>query len=108
MHSDKRPAHELRKTVITPHYLEQPEGSVLIESGRTKVICTASVEDRVPPFLRGTGKGWITAEWRTSELGRRAKFYSLTRLGRRQLEKQAADWARLSSAITHVVRLEEV
>ncbi|MGA3239951.1 MAG: PadR family transcriptional regulator [Bryobacteraceae bacterium] len=51
--------------------------------------------------------GWITAEWKTSELGRRAKFYSLTRLGRRQLEKQAADWARLSSAITDVVRLEE-
>lgn len=53
-------------------------------------------------------EGWITAEWRTSELGRRAKFYSLTRLGRRQLEKQTADWARLSSAITHVVRLEEI
>ena len=51
--------------------------------------------------------GWITAEWKTSKLGRRAKFYSLTRLGRRQLEKQAADWARLSSAITDVVRLEE-
>src|SRR5512141_1717858 len=49
-------------------------------------------------------EGWITAEWKTSEPGRRAKFYSLTRLGRRQLEKQAADWARLSSAITDVVR----
>jgi transcriptional regulator len=52
-------------------------------------------------------EGWITAEWKTSELGRRAKFYSLTRLGRGQLEKEAADWARLSSAITNVVRLEE-
>ncbi len=52
-------------------------------------------------------EGWITAEWKTSELGRRAKFYSLTRLGRRQLEKQAADWTRLSGAITQVVRLEE-
>lgn len=52
-------------------------------------------------------EGWITAEWKTSELGRRAKFYSLTSLGRRQLEKQASDWARLSSAITDVVRLEE-
>ena len=50
--------------------------------------------------------GWITAKWKTSELGRRAKFYSLTRLGRRQLGKQAADWERLSSAITHVVRGE--
>ena len=39
------------------------EGSVLIEAGRTRVICTASVEDRVPPFLRNTGKGWVTAEY---------------------------------------------
>jgi PadR family transcriptional regulator PadR len=51
--------------------------------------------------------GWIGAEWRTSERGRRAKCYSLTRPGRGQLEKQAADWERLSSAITQVVRLEE-
>lgn len=52
-------------------------------------------------------EGWITAEWKTSDLGRRAKFYSLTRLGRRQLAKEAANWDRLSSAITGVVRLEE-
>jgi transcriptional regulator len=52
-------------------------------------------------------EGWITAEWKTSELGRRAKFYSLTRLGRRQLAKEAADWERLSSAIASVMRLTE-
>jgi transcriptional regulator len=52
-------------------------------------------------------EGWIRAEWRTSELGRRAKFYSLTRLGRRQLEREAAQWERLSAAISRVVRLEE-
>jgi len=52
-------------------------------------------------------EGWIKAEWKTSELGRRAKFYSLTRLGRRRLEKEAAAWERLSSAITAVVRLSE-
>ncbi len=52
-------------------------------------------------------EGWITAEWKTSELGRRAKFYSLTRLGRRQLEKEAADWKRLSRAITFVVGMKE-
>jgi transcriptional regulator len=52
-------------------------------------------------------QGWIAAEWKTSELGRRAKYYSLTRLGCRQLEKEAADWERLSAAITHVVRFEE-
>src|ERR1041385_3955203 len=52
-------------------------------------------------------EGWITAEWKTSDLGRRAKFYSLTRLGRRQLAKESANWDRLSSAITNVVRLQE-
>ena len=52
-------------------------------------------------------EGWITAEWKTSELGRRAKFYSLTRIGRRHLEKETADWERLSTAISHVVRLKE-
>lgn len=53
-------------------------------------------------------EGWITAEWKTSELGRRAKFYSLTRLGKRHLQKEAAQWERLSSAISQVVRFEEV
>src|SRR6202171_6281684 len=63
MRSDNRPANQLRETKLTPHYLEQAEGSVFIEAGRTRVICTASVEDRVPPFLRNTGKGWVTAEY---------------------------------------------
>ncbi|HYT73686.1 MAG TPA: PadR family transcriptional regulator [Vicinamibacterales bacterium] len=53
-------------------------------------------------------EGWITAEWKTSELGRRAKFYSLTRLGKRHLQKEAAQWERLSSAISQVVRFEEI
>lgn len=52
-------------------------------------------------------EGWITAEWKTSDLGRRAKFYSLTRLGRRHLEREAANWERLSVAITSVMRLKE-
>jgi PadR family transcriptional regulator len=52
-------------------------------------------------------EGWISAEWKTSELGRRAKVYSLTRLGRRQLLKESMDWARLSSAISSVVKLSE-
>ncbi len=52
-------------------------------------------------------EGWITAEWKASENNRRAKFYSLTRLGRRQLEKEAANWTRLSAAISHVVKLRE-
>jgi ribonuclease PH len=63
MRSDKRPSDELRPITITPRYLEHAEGSVLIEAGRTRVICAASVEDRVPPFLRNSGKGWVTAEY---------------------------------------------
>jgi ribonuclease PH len=63
MRSDNRAANTLRETTITPDYLPHAEGSVLIEAGRTRVICTASVEDRVPPFLRNTGKGWVTAEY---------------------------------------------
>ncbi len=51
--------------------------------------------------------GWITAEWRPTENNRRAKFYSLTRLGRRELEREKANWGRLSAAITMVVRLRE-
>lgn len=52
-------------------------------------------------------EGWITAEWKPSENNRRAKFYSLTRLGRKQLHRETENWARLSGAITHVVGLEE-
>jgi PadR family transcriptional regulator, regulatory protein PadR len=52
-------------------------------------------------------QGWITAEWKTSEKGRRAKYYSLTRLGRRRLERETENWGRLSGAISHVVKLKE-
>src|SRR5260221_10097707 len=63
MRSDQRPPDQLRDITLTPNFLPHAEGSVLIEAGRTKVICTASVEDRVPPFLRNSGKGWVTAEY---------------------------------------------
>src|SRR5229473_4431750 len=63
MRSDNRAPNQLRDTTITADYLPHAEGSVFIEAGRTKVICTASLEDRVPPFLRNTGKGWVTAEY---------------------------------------------
>ena len=52
-------------------------------------------------------EGWIKAEWRPSENNRRAKFYSLTRMGRRHLEREADNWNRLSAAISHVIKLEE-
>ena len=61
--TDGRAPGELRPTKITPGFLMHAEGSVLIEAGRTRVVCSASVEDRVPPFLRNSGKGWVTAEY---------------------------------------------
>jgi ribonuclease PH len=60
---DGRAADAGRDTRLTPDFSMHAEGSVLIEVGRTRVICTASVEERVPPFQRGTGKGWVTAEY---------------------------------------------
>ncbi len=60
---DLRRNDEMRKVKITPNYTMYAEGSVLIEVGNTKVICTASVEDKVPPFLEGQGLGWGTAEY---------------------------------------------
>ncbi len=63
MRTDQRRPDQLRPTHIHPQFLLHPEGSVLVEAGRTRVICTASVEDRVPPFLRNSGKGWVTAEY---------------------------------------------
>jgi len=61
--SDGRGAEVLRPVKITRNYMKHAEGSVLITMGDTKVICSASMEERVPPFLRNTGKGWITAEY---------------------------------------------
>lgn len=61
--SDGRKVDELRAVRLTPGYLPHAEGSALIEMGETRVICAASVEERVPPFLRGRGQGWVTAEY---------------------------------------------
>jgi ribonuclease PH len=61
--TDGRAPDELRAVKITPGYLPYAEGSVLIEMEQTRVICSASIEDRVPPFLRNTGQGWVTAEY---------------------------------------------
>jgi ribonuclease PH len=61
--TDGRAADELRAVKISPGYLPYAEGSVLIEMGQTRVICAASLEERVPPFLRNTGQGWLTAEY---------------------------------------------
>jgi len=61
--SDGRAADELRTVKITPGYLPYAEGSVLIEMGHTRVICSASIDDRVPYFLRNSGQGWVTSEY---------------------------------------------
>ena len=60
---DGRANDELRPLTVTRDYIKYPEGSCLIEMGDTKVICTASVEEKVPSFLKGSGKGWVTAEY---------------------------------------------
>jgi PadR family transcriptional regulator, regulatory protein PadR len=79
------------------HRLKQVSGDVLQVSDGSLYPALHKLEQ----------EGWIRAEWKVSEKGRRAKYYSLTRLGRRQLEKDAEDWGRLSSAISHVIKLKE-
>jgi ribonuclease PH len=61
--SDGRQLDKIRKVQVSPKYIKYAEGSCLIELGNTRVICTASIEETVPPFLKGTGNGWVTAEY---------------------------------------------
>ncbi len=63
MRSDGRQANEIREMQLVPGWSKHAEGSVLIEVGDTRVLCTATVEDRVPPFMKGQGRGWVTAEY---------------------------------------------
>ncbi|MBI1813442.1 MAG: ribonuclease PH [Deltaproteobacteria bacterium] len=63
MRSDGRRADEIRPVVMTPGFIRSTDGSVLIEMGETRVICTATIEDKVPQFLRDSGRGWVTAEY---------------------------------------------
>lgn len=63
MRHDNRGLLELRPLRITPHYLRNLPGSALVEQGHTRVICAASIESRVPPFLKNSGRGWVTAEY---------------------------------------------
>ena len=103
---DRAPG-DLRPVTITPGYLTHAEGSVLIEVGHTKVICTASVEDRVPPFLRGTGKGWVTAEYgmlpRATNT-RNTRESSQGKVGGRTMEIQRL----IGRSIRAVVRMERL
>jgi len=74
-------------------------------SGDTLQVSDGSL---YPALHKLEQEGWIKAEWRTSDLGRRAKFYALTRAGQRALERETANWERLSGAISRVVRLNEI
>src|SRR6476469_1422911 len=107
MRQHDRAPHELRPTTITPHFLLHAEGSVLIEVGRTRVVCAASVEDRVPPFLRGSGKGWVTAEYGMlprATTTRTTREASQGKVGGRTMEIQRL----IGRSMRTVVRLPEL
>ncbi len=91
MRADGRENNELRKITITRNYLKYPQGSVLVEFGDTKVICTAFVEEKVPIFMKGSGKGWITAEYNMlpgSNMQRKQRDISKLKLDNRSAEIQ--------------------
>ena len=91
MRIDGRKNDQVRHTKVTRNYIKHAEGSVLIEVGDTKVICTASIEDKVPPFLKGTGEGWITAEYNMlprSTATRKVRDIARSKLDGRTMEIQ--------------------
>lgn len=98
---------EIRPTKITSNYLIHPEGSVLIEVGQTKVICNATIEEKVPPFLRGQNKGWITAEY--SMLPRATEQRTIREAARGKLGGRTMEIQRLiGRALRAVVDLEKL
>ncbi|OEF98286.1 ribonuclease PH [Desulfuribacillus alkaliarsenatis] len=104
---DGRQITEIRPIKITRDYIKHPEGSVLIEIGDTKVICTATIEDKVPPFLRGQGKGWITAEYSMlprATHSRTTREAAKGKLGGRTMEIQRL----IGRALRSVTILEQV
>src|SRR5205823_7261696 len=107
--SDNRAPDQMRPVSIIPNYINTAEGSVLIELGNTRVICTASVEESVPAFLRNTGKGWITSEYAMiprSTLTRTPRESSKGRIGGRTHEIQRLI-GRSLRAVTDLTRLGE-
>lgn len=104
---DGRQVNEIRPTTIETDYLKNADGSVLISVGDTKVICTAMIEDRVPPFLRGENKGWISAEYSmlpASTLTRKARDRSRGGIDGRSVEIQRL----IGRALRSVVDLEKL
>jgi ribonuclease PH len=106
---DGRAPDAIRPTHLTSDFTVHAEGSVLIEVGRTRVICTASIEERVPPFLRGSGKGWVTAEYGMlprATLTRTTREASTGKLGGRTQEIQRLI-GRSLRAVTNTTELGE-
>lgn len=104
---DNRQLDEKRNVIITKDYLRYPEGSVLIESGHTKVICTASVEEKVPSFLKGQNKGWVTAEY--SMLPRSTHTRKSRDISRLKLDGRTTEIQRLiGRSLRSVVDLEKL
>ncbi|SEN00695.1 ribonuclease PH [Lihuaxuella thermophila] len=107
MRIDGRTNDQMRKVDIVRNYIKTAEGSVYITVGDTRVICTATVEDRVPPFLRNTGKGWITAEYSMlprATLTRTPREASKGKLSGRTMEIQRL----IGRALRSVVDLKEL
>ncbi len=107
MRFDNRSYDELRQVKITRNYLKHPEGSVLIEMGNTKVICTASVEAKVPPFLKNMGKGWVTAEY--SMLPRSTHFRKVRESSRGKVDGRTQEIQRLiGRSLRSIIDLEKL
>ena len=107
MRYDGRENDQLRPVKITTDYIKYPEGSVLIEWGNTKVICNATIEDRVPPFLKDTGKGWITAEY--SMLPRATQTRTPRDIQKLKLNGRSAEIQRLiGRALRSVAKLDQM
>ncbi|HEX6592967.1 MAG TPA: ribonuclease PH [Bacillota bacterium] len=107
MRSNERKINQLRPVTITPNFIKHPEGSVLIQVGETKVICNASIEDRVPPFMRGQGKGWITAEY--SMLPRATKQRNIRESSRGKVGGRTMEIQRLiGRALRTIVDLDKI
>jgi ribonuclease PH len=102
-----RAPDELRPTLFTPHFTVHAEGSVLVEVGLTRVICTASIEDKVPPVLRNSGKGWVTAEYGMlprATSTRSTRESSTGKVGGRTMEIQRL----IGRSLRSVVRLDQL
>ncbi|MFT8322953.1 MAG: ribonuclease PH [Bacillus sp. (in: firmicutes)] len=107
MRQDGRENVQLRPIHIETNYLKHPEGSVLITVGDTKVICTATIENRVPPFIRGTGKGWIAAEY--SMLPRATEKRTIREAAKGKITGRTMEIQRLiGRALRAVVNLEAI